>query len=388
MQTAPGVLQKNELSVSKCNDAGKVLIDTIEGIGEINSDELDAEVANYINKVKTTVKNMNERRKPLTQLLQSVSKTFTALESAIDLKTSGSIPSKLQIFRDRYAAKKIREQKEREEEARKVQALENEKASYRADLIVLLENVYTAFVNKSISYLQGLYDRTTLENYNDSFTSLKKEKAEFSWTGYTAGVKDNIVTYYMNAEARTAIKNEVAALKKKEFTERYSYEIDELKLSLLDRMPSKRKALEDESELAKQSAELAAKAEAERKQREQEEAAKAEAERKRQEEAAKVKAEAEKQTSEAQAAFNFMNQVTPDTQVKAKVQKKIKVINPKGFVEVYQLWFMKEGISLSIDELEKVHKKMITFCEKEANRDGGELIKSAFIEYVNNVKAK
>lgn len=388
MQTAPDALQRNELSVSKCNEAGRTLIDTIESIGEINSDDLDTEVASYINKVKTTLKNMNERRKPITQLLQSVSKTFTSLESAIDLKTTDSIPAKLQAFRDRYAAKKIEEQKQREKEARKAQALENEKASYRADLIVLLENVYTAFVNKSIAYLQGLYDRTTLENYNDLFTSLKNEKAEFSWTGYAAGVKDNIVTYYMNAETRTAIKNEVAALKKVEFSERYSYEIEELKQSLIDRMPSKRKALEEEAELAKRNAELAAKVETERKQREQAEAAKIEAERKRQGEAAKVNAESEKQKAAAQAAFNFMNEAAPDIQIKAKVKKAIRVLNPKGFIEIYQMWIMREGLNLSMDDLEKIHKKMISFCEKEANKDGGELIKSAFIEYVDDVKAK
>ncbi len=388
MQTAPDALQRNELSVSKCNEAGRTLIDTIESIGEINSDDLDTEVSNYINKVKTTLKNMNERRKPITQLLQSVSKTFTSLESAIDLKTTDSIPAKLQAFRDRYAAKKIEEQKQREKEARKAQALENEKASYRADLIVLLENAYTAFVNKSIAYLQGLYDRTTLENYNDLFTSLKNEKAEFSWTGYVAGVKDNIVTYYMNAETRTAIKNEVAALKKVEFSERYSYEIEKLKQSLIDRMPSKRKALEEEAELAKRNAELAAKVETERKQREQAEAAKIEAERKRQGEAAKVKAESEKQTAAAQAAFNFMNEAAPDIQIKAKVKKAIRVLNPKGFIEIYQMWIMREGLNLSMDDLEKIHKKMISFCEKEANKDGGELIKSAFIEYVDDVKAK
>ena len=388
MQTAPDVLQKNELSVSKCNEAGKALVDTIEANGGINSDELDQEVAKYIDKVKTTLKNMNERRKPLTQLLQSVTKTFTTLEAAIDLKTADAIPAKLQKLRDQYAAKKIAEQRAREEEARKAQALENEKASYRADLIILLEKVYTTFVSNGIAYLQGIYERTTLQNYNDSFKSLQDEKAEFSWAGYVAEVKDNITTYYLSGEARTAIKNEVAAMKKKEFAEKYTFEIEELKQSLLDRMPSKRKALEEESELAKQNAELAAKVEAERKRREQEESAKVEAERKRQEDAAKVKAEAEKQTAAAQAAFNFMNEAAPVTQVKAKVKKKIQVLNLKGFIEIYQLWFIKEGASLSIDELEKIHKKMIAFCEKEANKDGGETIKSALIEYVDDVTAK
>ena len=83
-----------------------------------------------------------------------------------------------------------------------------------------------------------------------------------------------------------------------------------------------------------------------------------------------------------------MNEAAPDAPVNAKVKKVIQVVHPKGFVELYQLWFMKEGCNLSIDELEKAHKKMITFCEKEANKDGGEQIKSAYIKYVDEVKAK
>jgi hypothetical protein len=63
------------------------------------------------------------------------------------------------------------------------------------------------------------------------------------------------------------------------------------------------------------------------------------------------------------------------------------VNNPKGFLDLYQMWFVGEGASLSISELEKIHKKMITFCEKKANKDK-EFIYSAFVEYVDDVKAK
>lgn len=388
MQSAPDVLAKNETSVSKCNAAGQSLIDTIEGFGGINSDELDQAVAEYIKKTKTTVENMNTRRKPLTQLLTAISKSFTSLESAIDIKASGTIPYKLQDARNKYAEKKIKEQKEREEAARRVQALETEKASYRSDLTILLDGFYSKYVEKHISYLNGVYERVDLSNYNEKFKELKEASAVFSWADFVQGVKDNITTFYLGAEDRTTIKNDVATGKKKEYAERYRFEIEELVYSLVERMPSKRKALEEEAVLKQQDAEAAAKAENERKQREADEAAKAEAERRQQEELAKQKAEAEKQANDAQAAFNFMSATMPDAPVKAKVQKKIKVNSPKGFMEIYQLWFIKEGFNLTMDELEKAHKKMITFCEKEANRDGGETIKSALVEYVDDVKAK
>jgi hypothetical protein len=153
-------------------------------------------------------------------------------------------------------------------------------------------------------------------------------------------------------------------------------------------MPSKRKALEEEAELRRRDSEAAAQAEAARKKREAEEAACAEVERGLEEEARRAKAETERLAAEAASALDFMNEVTPAAPARAKVTRKIQVVNPKGFIELYNLWFMREGINLSMTDLEKVHKKMITFCEKEANRDGGETVKSAFIRYVDDVKAK
>ena len=142
MQSAPAILQRNQTSVSACNQAGQALLDTIEAAGGINSDELDTSVAEYLAKTKITVDNMNKRRKVITQLLTNVSKSFTSLEAAIDVKSSSTIPYRLQQARNKYAAKKLEEQKRREEEARIKQMQENEKAQYRSDISLLLENTY------------------------------------------------------------------------------------------------------------------------------------------------------------------------------------------------------------------------------------------------------
>jgi hypothetical protein len=387
--TAPGILTRNETSVSACNMAGQTLLDTIEAAGGITSDELDKKVSDYINKVKVTVSKMNERRKPITQLLQAVSKRFTSLESAIDLKASASIPFRLQKARDQYAAKKLAEQKAREEAARRAQALENEKISYRSDITALLDTAYSTYVEKHIKALNGLFERVTLDNYNQQFKSISESGSSFVWNDFILNnVSDTITTFYMDAETRKTIKNEIAAGKKKEYAKCYAFEIGELKQSLIERLPSKRKALEEEAELRRQDAEAAKIAEQERLARENEERQRQEAERKRQEETARRKAEADKATAEAQAAFDFMSATTIDATPKVKVKKKIEVSNPRGFLEIYQLWMMKEGLSLPMEELMKIHKKMIAFCEKEANMDGGETIKSAFVKYVDDVKAK
>lgn len=387
MQSAPATLQRNQASVSACNQAGQALLDTIEAEGGIGSDKLDTKVSEYLAKTKITVENMNKRRKPLTQLLATVSKSFTSLESAIDIKSVTTIPYKLQQARNQYAAKKLAEQKRREEEARRRQMIENEKAQYRSDITLMLDMAYETYVEKHINALIGIYNRATLSTYNDVCRRISETSTNFSWNAFVENVSDNKQTFYMDAETRKAIKNEVATQKKKDFAERYRFEIEETKQDLIDKLPGLRKRLEEQEELRRTNAAEAARMGEERKRLEAEERRKQEEERKRREEEAKAKAEADKAAAEVQAAFDFSAASMSPTPTKAKVKKKIQITNPQGFMQVYQMWFMREGINMSMEDLEKAHKKMITFCEKIVNKDG-EQIQSAFVKYVDDVTAK
>ncbi len=387
MQSAPATLQRNQASVSACNQTGQALLDTIEAEEGISSDELDATVSEYLEKTKITVENMNKRRKPLTQLLATVSKSFTSLESAIDIKSVTTIPYKLQQARNKYAAKKLEEQKKREAEARRIQLTENEKAQYKADITLLLDTTYANYVSRHIKALSGMYDHATLASYNDVCRQIKEANVTFNWTDFANNVKDTFKTFYMDAATRTGIKNELASIKKVEYTKRYSFELEDLKQSLIDRLPSLRKQLEEQEELRRTNAVEAARQEEQRRKEQQEQLRKQEEERKRREAEAKAKAEAEKAAAEVQAAFDFSAASMPSTPTKAKVKKKIQITNPQGFLQVYQMWFTREGINMSMEDLEKVHKKMITYCEKVVNKDGEE-IKSAFVKYIDDVTAK
>ncbi|EOS18580.1 MULTISPECIES: hypothetical protein [Parabacteroides] len=387
MQSAPATLQRNQASVSACNQTGQALLDTIEAEEGISSDELDATVSEYLEKTKITVENMNKRRKPLTQLLATVSKSFTSLESAIDIKSVTTIPYKLQQARNKYAAKKLEEQKKREAEARRIQLTENEKAQYKADITLLLDTTYANYVSRHIKALSGMYDHATLASYNDVCRQIKEANVTFNWTDFANNVKDTFQTFYMDAATRTGIKNELASIKKVEYTKRYSFELEDLKQSLIDRLPSLRKQLEEQEELRRTNAVEAARQEEQRRKEQQEQLRKQEEERKRREAEAKAKAEAEKAAAEVQAAFDFSAASMPSTPTKAKVKKKIQITNPQGFLQVYQMWFTREGINMSMEDLEKVHKKMITYCEKVVNKDGEE-IKSAFVKYIDDVTAK
>jgi len=61
-------------------------------------------------------------------------------------------------------------------------------------------------------------------------------------------------------------------------------------------------------------------------------------------------------------------------------------MNVEAFPEIITMWWTKEGCNLSIEELTKMFKKQITFCEKCAK--DGELIQSEHIYYEDEVKAK
>ena len=354
MQSAPAILQRNQTSVSACNQAGQALLDTIEAAGGINSDELDTSVAEYLAKTKITVDNMIKRRKVLTQLLTNVSKSFTSLEAAIDVKSSSTIPYQ---------------------------------AQYRSDISLLLENTYNDYVNKHITFLNGLVGRCTLSNYDHTVRQITEANTTFIWSDFVQHVKDNFKTFHLTAEIRQGIKNEIASQKRKEFTQRYAFEIGELKQSLIDRFPSLRKQLEEQEVLRQTNLAEATRIEEERKLKAAEEQRKQEEEKRRRDEEARTKAEAEKAAAEVQAAFDFSaaNAVSPAP--KAKIKKKIQITNPQGFLQVYQMWFTREGINLSMEDLEKVHKKMISYCEKVANKDG-EMIQSGFVKYIDDVTAK
>lgn len=48
---------------------------------------------------------------------------------------------------------------------------------------------------------------------------------------------------------------------------------------------------------------------------------------------------------------------------------------------------IKEGCTLTTDELAKIFKKQVAFCEKIANKDG-ELIHDRNVQYSEEIKAK
>lgn len=385
---APEAFKNNQLSHDKCLEVGEKILEAIRNGGM--TDELDEQAAHYIEKSRKTVSKMNEQRSPVTKLFDEMRKAYTTLENEINPTTAGSVPNLLQQERNKYAARKREEAERIRQEQERKRMVETQNISFERDLENALCTTFDAGLNGIVQAMNSRLTDTTLENYSEVEQYLQGFKVEFGDTEW-ACIKRNMTF-------RTSLYPMVTPEKQKEichrlkdrlyprFKEQYVYEISSNRDEILALLPSKRKELET---IAQASAEKAEKRRLEMQQREAEEAARREAERIRKEQEAKAKAVLERQQAEAMNLFNQTAAATPVYQAKTSVKKKIEILNPQGIIECLNMWWLGEGCNLSVEELQKMFKKQITFCEKQANdKSDPKFIESEHIRYVEEVKAK
>ena len=381
ISAAPQSYQDNNLSREKCIEAGQHILSTIQAQGM--TDELDQQAAQYIDKARRTVKKMNERRSPVTKLFDDIRKEFTAMENAIDPTKADTIPYKLQQLRNQYAAKKRAEEEERLRKEYERQQIEQARSRMRQDIEEDFKQQFQSLVNRDCNALSAIDNAVTLENYEESYKQIKDYStqlpADFLYNLHTliripAGISiDEILKAEIETKERLA----------KQFKEQYDFEVDSTKQYIINRLPSKKATLE---RMAQASAEEAARIKAEMEARQRKEAEEQEAERRRKEEEEKQKAEMARQQSEMESLFGQQAVVSSGYQPKVKVAQKINLLNPEGIMAVLSMWWLNEGRTLSVEELTKMFKKQITFCEKLAKE--GTFIADENVEYVEDVKAK
>lgn len=380
VRQTPENYNKNQLSCGRCRMAGEQLLDTIKTRGM--SDELDQTVAKYLEKTRRTVKEMNERRAPVTKLFDQVRKEFTSLENEIDPAKAGTVPFQLQQLRNQYAAKK-REQEEARRRAEEAQRqAEMARGKYRSDCIDDFKFKFNDLINTRINELTTLDRSVTLENYQAVYDTVSAFAVDLpaDWCP-ASSVRQ---PYNLTSDEARQICAEVMRSLIGQFSEQYKSEIGDYRQDILDKLPSKKAELE---RVAKADAGEAARIKAEMAKREAAEAARKEAERIAREKEEAKKAEALKANSEAVNLFNLAQATAPAYQPKTKVTKKISVTGPSGYMQVLSMWWAKEGCNLSKEELDKIFKKQITYCEKIANKEG-EFINDPGIQYVDEVKAQ
>ena len=374
VQSAPKAYETGKISHDKCLEFGNSLLKKIEENGGLN-DELDAQVADYLVRVGTTLKKINDTRTPVTRLFDDIKKVFTALENDIDKTKTGTLPFRLQALRNAYAKQKFEEaeKKRKEEEARqraiavKNQYIQDVKNDYR--------RLISEAISNSCKTLMDLDNNVTLENYQKTYDFVDDFQIELPLEWYkelkhTIGIPNIPISIDELRQIEIDVKNELY----KEFSEQYLYEIESTKVYVLERLPSKKINLE---KMAKANAEEAAR---------MKEAARMEQERKARELEQQQKAEAAQQMNEMNSLFAMAEAAQPVAKTSVKVSKKIEIVNANGIVPIINLWFAREGVNLELEELCKIFKKQITFCEKLAKEDI--FIEDKNIRYFDDVKAK
>ena len=382
VSAAPQSYSDNKLSCERCISAGQSILNTITTNGGM-TDELDKEAALFIEKARKTVKKMNEKRSPVTNLFDDIRREFTVIENAIDPTKVDTIPYKLQQYRNQYAAKKRAEEEKRRQEEYKRQQAEQARVKLRQDIEGDFKAQFQTYLNQSINWLTTKDNSVTLENYNTVYSEIKN----FS-VSLPADWLHNLHTLIripanISVDELRQFETDTKERLGKQFTEQYTAEIQDNKDFILDRLPSKKANLE---RMAQADATEAARVKAEMEERQRKEAEEREAERKRKEEEEKQKAEMARQQAEMNGLFSEQASMQ-NYQPKVKVTQKIELLNPEGIMPILSMWWSKEGCTLSVEELSKLFKKQITFCEKLANKDSV-YIENESVQYIDDVKAK
>ncbi|WP_270899567.1 hypothetical protein [Bacteroides xylanisolvens] len=385
LSSFPDTIGKNSSSVKKCNEAGQALLDTIEGEGM--NETIDQAAADYLKKVNVTLKNMDERRKPITQIFDKVRSFFTSQEKEIDPKDSTTIPGKLVVKRNEYAKYKYEEEQRRKKEAEQRARIETEKANYQQTIENSLLSYFNQYLSSKVSELQAIFSNLTHENFDREVIGITVFQTDYPKSHFDKFSADS-ATYYISQETKKEIRRNILQGRYEQLAQQYKAKILNVKQDLIDRIPSKRNELAELEQLRLANAEAAAKAEELRKQREIEATSKRMEEIKREEEAAKQEAALKAQQSTIGSLFAGAAASVAPPPTNAKVKEKIVIVNQQGYLEVFQMWWLNEGKALPVEELEKIFKKMITYCEKQANSKDQKHIESQFIRYEADVKAK
>lgn len=382
MSEAPQSYQENSMSSSRCVTAGAAILEAIQARGM--TDELDREAAAYIEKARKTVKKMNERRAPFTKIFDEIRKEFTALENTIDPLKADTIPFKLQQLRNQFAAKKRAEEETRRRLEYERQQAEALRTKMRQDIKEDFINQLQALTRQTCSSLMEVEEAVTLENYEASLEQIKKYPEALP-SDFLDKLHTNIpapagITPEEIQSMEEAIKSDLGG----QFAGQYLFDVNTAKQSVLDRLPSKKANLE---RLAKASAEDAARIKAEMEERRRKDAEEQEAALRRKEEEERQRMEMQRKQAEMEGLFNSQAAAQEGYQPKVKVSQKINLLRPEGIMPIISMWWMKEGCTLGVEELMKMFKKQITFCEKLAT--GSDMyVKDEAVEYVECVKSK
>lgn len=383
---APDAIVNNQTSAQACADYGNKLLEMAK---KGMNDDMDEKLRKYINKSRTTVTTMTERRKPVTQLFDNIRSGFTELERMIDPKVAGTPANRAQKLRDDYARRKIEEEQKRRREAELKAQMEQARTRYRDECEKELFEFFNQKTTQAINRLISLNSSLELSNFDAVSAEITSFDCNFpvsELSRYTFAV---LLPSSLPMQEIQEIQKSVLE-KGKALMDQYSFDVSGQKDSIIQLLPSKYNELVAIEQQKKTDAEAAARRQEEMKRKEQEEQRRKEIARQQEEQRRKQEQEMKKAQTSVNGLFatSEANMVSTVPQKKVKVKKLVSVKNPNGYADIFNYWWIGEGQYMSKEELEKVFKKQITFAEKAANQQNPDFIKSENIEYIDDVKAK
>ncbi len=384
VDAAPVALQKN---TSQSDSALKAAINFVATYTESEyDDEADAKASALIVKIRKTHEDMNSRRKSLTQLLQKVTTTFTALENKIDPAKSPEVQA-IQKLRDNYAAKKLKEQTDKQAEQELQLKIEQEKIDLKHDLTVALDQYFLTYQSNQRGKLFELYYNITLDKFEQQSALIAKFEIIYPFTHFTEFKFRSQRTWILNEKLKGEVWKSAKEGKFEQFQADFKKTIQEYLQELSDKLPAKKLELEEIAAADKAKKEKLLKEQQERDQQQKE---KLEKQQREQEEESRNKAESTKQVDEVQTLFDHQSkvaEVVESTGPKGAIKKTviIEVTNNAGWLAIVSLYFQQEG-NMSKDDLSKVTLgSMRTYCEALAKKSNIR-IDNKFITYTDGVK--
>lgn len=376
IDTAPTVLVQNQSSAVKATEFGESLLKRIAESGM--NDQLDADANDFLVKLRRTYDLMNERRKPITSLFDSVKKVFTEFEGRIDPKGKDNIYAQIQQYRNSWAAAKAQEQRRKEEEARKKAAYEQERINIKADIELKLKQHFLSYCDAQQQSLVNLFEGVQLDTFDASAQLILKFSEAYPFAHFENFKPQVYKVYLTDPEVQNILTN-CKAGKFEGFSREYTETIKGLKEVFIDKLPSKRNEL---TAIANASAAEKKRLEAEaelRRKAEQERIEKESAERNAQ---ATAQAETSKQVATANSMFDMQTAMaSPESTAQVREGFEITVTNPAGYLQIVAFYFEKEGLKEGLDKLEKkTLGSMKKFCEDHAKKTS-EKINNPYLVY-------
>ena len=244
---------------------------------------------------------------------------------------------------------------------------------------------FNRLLNASINHLTEINTTITLDNFDSRADAIRQ---------YVCTIPDN---YQFNNSAirrpldvdsseLDSIQESILQSLMPSFREQFKFELESTRDTFIEMLPSKRAMLE---QAAKATEEEALRLKQQMAERDAEEARKREAERKAAQDAQQLQQEAERQAEEMGNLFSAQQAGMTQYQPKVAVKRRIVPLNAEAFPIIIMNWWSGEGHTLSVEELSKIFKKQLSFCERAANeKQNPVLINSEHISYEEEVKAK